>query len=118
MSELGAWTLAAVIALATPAAAQEGSLQDPLRPPASGQSEAAARAAPEPFRLSAVLISSSRRIAVVNGRVHLGGTLLLSPAWDLVEPEHLVEWMLADGLPARLNLQLHKYVWDPATTGV
>jgi len=29
-----------------------------------------------------------------------------------------VEWMLEDGLGARLGLQLHKLVWDPATRGV
>jgi len=30
----------------------------------------------------------------------------------------LVEWILADGLPVRLGLQLHKFIWDPATKGV
>jgi 7-carboxy-7-deazaguanine synthase len=30
----------------------------------------------------------------------------------------LVEWMLEDGLNARLNLQIHKFVWEPATKGV
>jgi len=29
-----------------------------------------------------------------------------------------VEWILADGLPVRLGLQLHKFVWDPAMKGV
>jgi hypothetical protein len=29
----------------------------------------------------------------------------------------LVEWMLRDRLPARLNLQLHKYIWDPEAGG-
>jgi len=29
-----------------------------------------------------------------------------------------VEWILADGLQVRLGLQLHKFVWDPATKGV
>ena len=37
--------------------------------------------------------------------------VLLSPAWGLLDPADLVEWMLADGLPARLNLQLHKTIW-------
>jgi len=27
----------------------------------------------------------------------------------------LVEWILADGVPVRLGLQLHKFIWDPAT---
>ena len=38
--------------------------------------------------------------------------------WTGLEPRALVEWMLEDGLPARLGLQLHKIVWDPATRGV
>ena len=35
-----------------------------------------------------------------------------------LEPRTLVEWMLEDGLPVRLGLQLHKFVWDPAMRGV
>jgi 7-carboxy-7-deazaguanine synthase len=38
--------------------------------------------------------------------------------WHGLEARELVGWMLADGLPVRLGLQLHKYVWDPATKGV
>jgi 7-carboxy-7-deazaguanine synthase len=38
--------------------------------------------------------------------------------WKGLEPRALVEWMLEDGLPVRLGLQLHKIVWDPATKGV
>jgi len=38
--------------------------------------------------------------------------------WTGLEPRELVEWMLADGLPVRLGLQLHKIVWHPATRGV
>jgi 7-carboxy-7-deazaguanine synthase len=30
----------------------------------------------------------------------------------------LSEWMLADRLPARLQLQLHKFIWSPTTRGV
>src|SRR6266852_3601133 len=33
--------------------------------------------------------------------------------WSGLEPRELVEWMLEDGLPVRLGLQLHKIVWDP-----
>ena len=53
------------------------------------------------------------------------GQVLFSPAfpdpvgkWQGLEPRTLVEWILADGLPVRLGLQLHKFVWDPATKGV
>jgi len=38
--------------------------------------------------------------------------------WPGLEPRQLVEWILADGLPVRLGLQLHKFIWDPATKGV
>jgi len=38
--------------------------------------------------------------------------------WKGLEPRRLVEWMLEDGLAVRLGLQLHKFVWHPATKGV
>jgi 7-carboxy-7-deazaguanine synthase len=38
--------------------------------------------------------------------------------WRGLQPQSLVEWILADGLRVRLGLQLHKFVWDPATKGV
>jgi 7-carboxy-7-deazaguanine synthase len=38
--------------------------------------------------------------------------------WPGLEARTLVEWILADGLPVRLGLQLHKFVWEPATKGV
>jgi len=38
--------------------------------------------------------------------------------WPGLEPRDLVEWILADGLPVRLGLQLHKFIWDPVTKGV
>ncbi len=36
----------------------------------------------------------------------------------LLDPRELAEWMLADGVPARLGLQVHKFIWDPAMKGV
>jgi 7-carboxy-7-deazaguanine synthase len=36
----------------------------------------------------------------------------------MLDPRFLVQWMLEDGLRARLNLQIHKFVWEPATKGV
>jgi 7-carboxy-7-deazaguanine synthase len=35
-----------------------------------------------------------------------------------LDPQELAEWMLADDVPARLGLQLHKFIWDPAMKGV
>jgi 7-carboxy-7-deazaguanine synthase len=36
----------------------------------------------------------------------------------LVDPRELVEWILADNLPVRLGLQVHKFIWDPAMKSV
>ena len=36
----------------------------------------------------------------------------------LIDPQELAEWMLADEVPGRLGLQLHKFIWDPALKGV
>ena len=35
-----------------------------------------------------------------------------------IEPRKLAEWILEDSLPVRLQLQLHKFIWDPSTRGV
>jgi 7-carboxy-7-deazaguanine synthase len=50
----------------------------------------------------------SRRVAAVH----------MSPVHDVLNPRTLSEWVLADGLAVRVQLQLHKYIWDPATRGV
>ena len=44
--------------------------------------------------------------------------VLMSPVHDVLDARTLAEWMLADRLPARLQLQLHKYIWSPETRGV
>ena len=44
--------------------------------------------------------------------------VLFAPVFGRIEPRTLVEWMIADRVPARLNLQLHKIVWSPETEGV
>jgi len=46
------------------------------------------------------------------------GAILMSPVHGVLDPKTLSEWMLADRVPARLQLQLHKYIWSPATRGV
>jgi 7-carboxy-7-deazaguanine synthase len=60
----------------------------------------------------------------------IAGQILLSPAFNkspsplrttdnaTLDPRKLVEWMLADGLPARLSLQIHKFIWEPMKKGV
>ncbi|MBT8395369.1 MAG: radical SAM protein [Gemmatimonadetes bacterium] len=44
--------------------------------------------------------------------------LLLSPVWDGPNLREFSGWILGDGLPVRLQLQLHKYIWDPEARGV
>jgi 7-carboxy-7-deazaguanine synthase len=44
--------------------------------------------------------------------------VLMSPVHGVLDPRTLSEWMLADRLPARLQMQLHKLVWSPTTRGV
>lgn len=58
------------------------------------------------------------------------GNILLSPAFTktptsqrttencVLDPRLLVEWMLADHLPGRLSLQIHKFIWEPLKKGV
>jgi 7-carboxy-7-deazaguanine synthase len=60
-------------------------------------------------------------------RVH---AILFSPAFQktasgardtshcLLDPQQLAEWILADNTAARLSLQIHKLIWDPAAKGV
>ena len=46
------------------------------------------------------------------------GAILLSPVHGVLDPKTLSAWLLDDHLPARLQLQLHKYIWSPETRGV
>ena len=58
------------------------------------------------------------------------GQILLSPAFQKIpspqrtadnmalDPRKLVDWMLEDGVPARLSLQIHKFIWEPQKKGV
>jgi 7-carboxy-7-deazaguanine synthase len=58
------------------------------------------------------------------------GQILLSPAFNksasplrttdnaTLDPRTLVEWMMADGINARLSLQIHKFIWEPMKKGV
>jgi 7-carboxy-7-deazaguanine synthase len=44
--------------------------------------------------------------------------VLLSPAFGKLEPSELSRWMIEDRIPARLNLQMHKYIFGPDKKGV
>jgi 7-carboxy-7-deazaguanine synthase len=58
------------------------------------------------------------RDLVVEKRLAERCQVLLSPSFTQLAAKDLVAWMLRDRLPARLNLQLHKYVWPPEQRGV
>ena len=55
---------------------------------------------------------------ILSRRLDQKTEVLLSPAHGALDPQALVTWMLRDRLPARLNLQLHKYIWHPEARGV
>ncbi len=44
--------------------------------------------------------------------------LLMSPVTDRIDLEELAGWILADGLPVRFQVQLHKLIWGSEATGV
>ena len=44
--------------------------------------------------------------------------ILFSPVWGELEYEDLARWILEDRLPARFQIQVHKLIWGPDTTGV
>jgi 7-carboxy-7-deazaguanine synthase len=57
-------------------------------------------------------VISDHRLA---GRVN---AILLGPVFGRLEPASLAAWILEDHLPVRMQLQLHKQIWDPAARGV
>jgi len=44
--------------------------------------------------------------------------VLFSPVHGVLDPRTISEWVLADRLAVRVQLQVHKYIWDPQTRGV
>jgi len=60
-------------------------------------------------RVNAVLFSPAFRKGATGAR---------DSSHCLLDPQQLAEWMLADDVPARLGLQIHKFIWDPAVKGV
>jgi 7-carboxy-7-deazaguanine synthase len=51
-------------------------------------------------------------------RLHERCQVLLSPSFTQLAAKDLVAWMLRDKVPARLNLQIHKFIWPPDQRGV
>jgi 7-carboxy-7-deazaguanine synthase len=57
-------------------------------------------------------------LAVIEERSLAGRKLLFAPVWGELQPRVLADWMLRDGVPARLQAQLHKLIWSPNEAGV
>lgn len=45
-------------------------------------------------------------------------TVIVSPVFGRIDPKEIVEWILADGLEVRTQVQLHKIIWEPNRRGV
>ena len=60
----------------------------------------------------------ARDVIARHGLASRAAAVLLSPVHGVMDPRTLSEWMLADGVPARLQLQIHKFIWHPSTRGV
>ena len=60
----------------------------------------------------------ARDVIVRYGLPGRAAAVLMSPVHGVLQPRALSEWMLADRLPARLQVQLHKYIWPANTRGV
>ncbi len=71
----------------------------------------------------------AREFIAKHGLAGRAGEILLSPAFRkdaaartadncLLDPRLLAQWMLADKLPARLSLQVHKFIWEPQVRGM
>lgn len=45
-------------------------------------------------------------------------SILISPAWEQIDLPQLASWVVESGLKARLQLQIHKYIWGPDMHGV
>jgi 7-carboxy-7-deazaguanine synthase len=60
----------------------------------------------------------SREQVRTHGLAARCGTVLFSPIFGRIEPREIVEWIVADKLPVRFQLQMHKFIWDPKEKGV
>ncbi len=45
-------------------------------------------------------------------------TLLFSPTFEKIDPQLIVEWILVENLPVRMQMQMHKMIWSPDKQGV
>jgi len=60
----------------------------------------------------------ARDVIARHGLIDRAGAVLISPVHGVLESRVVAEWVLADRLTVRLQLQLHKFIWSPDTRGV
>ncbi len=60
----------------------------------------------------------AREVAARHGLASRVSAVLFSPVHDVLDAKTLSEWVLADRLAVRVQLQLHKFIWSPTTRGV
>lgn len=60
----------------------------------------------------------AREVVARHALIGRCGAVLFSPVHGVLDPKQLAQWILADRLPVRLQLQVHKYIWDAHTRGV
>ncbi|MDQ3070355.1 MAG: 7-carboxy-7-deazaguanine synthase QueE [Acidobacteriota bacterium] len=60
----------------------------------------------------------ARRVTAEHGLLGRVRAVHMSPVHGVLDPRTLAEWVLADKLEVRVQLQLHKYIWSPSTRGV
>ena len=60
----------------------------------------------------------ARDVVAKYGLEGKAAAVLFSPVHGVMNARELAEWILADRLSVRLQLQAHKYIWDPSTRGV
>ena len=60
----------------------------------------------------------AKRVIEEHGIADRVNAILLSCVWGELNPKDLVRWVLEDQLPVRVQLQIHKVIWDSETQGV
>ena len=60
----------------------------------------------------------ARDVVAQRGLAGRAAAIHFSPVHGELDPKTLSEWVLADRLAVRVQLQIHKYIWSPTTRGV
>jgi 7-carboxy-7-deazaguanine synthase len=60
----------------------------------------------------------ARQVVLARELPRRASAIHFSPVHGVLDPKTLSEWVLADRLPVRVQLQLHKYIWSPDARGV